>query len=91
MLLQASSTYSLKVQGWLREDALEWGSKIDTDIGAKEKHTETVKQERQRDTMKLKVCPSPRTRKLSSTLMCGDAAYGRNWLYWEPLSQMLKS
>ena len=55
MLLQASSAYSLKVQGWLREEALEWGSKIDADIAAKEKDTETIKQERQRDLMKLKV------------------------------------
>lgn len=56
VVMQASSAYSLKVQGWLREEALEWGSKIDADIAAKEKDTETIKQERQRDLMKLKVC-----------------------------------
>lgn len=54
-MVQASSAYSQKVQGWLREEALEWGSRIDADIAAKEKDTEAVKQERQRDLIKLKV------------------------------------
>ena len=53
--MQARSAHSLKVQGWLREEALEWGIRIDTDIAAKEKDTEQVKQERQRDLIKLKV------------------------------------
>ena len=47
--------HALKVQGWLREEALEWGMKIDNDIAAKEKDTETLKQERQRDLIRLKV------------------------------------
>ncbi|KAL3157596.1 hypothetical protein ABBQ32_012046 [Trebouxia sp. C0010 RCD-2024] len=51
---EASSGHSLKVQGWLREEALEWGSKVDADLAAKEKDTQTVKQERQRDLMALK-------------------------------------
>lgn len=46
----------MKVQGWLREEALEWASKIDADLAAKEKDTQTVKQERQHDLMALKVC-----------------------------------
>ncbi len=53
--LQAGSAYSQKVQGWLREETLEWGSRIDVDVAAKEKDTEAVKQERQRDLIKLKV------------------------------------
>ena len=55
-MVQASSAHSLKVQGWLREEALEWGSKLDADLAAKEKDTQAVKQERQRDLMALKVC-----------------------------------
>lgn len=62
MLLQARSVHSLKVQGWLREEALEWGMKIDNDMAGKEKDTEMLKQERQRDLIRLKVdslcCPS---------------------------------
>lgn len=54
--MQATAAYSVKVQGWLREEALEWASKIDADLAAKEKDTQTVKQERQRDLMALKVC-----------------------------------
>ena len=53
--MQATAAYSVKVQGWLREEALEWASKIDADLAAKEKDTQTVKQERQRDLMALKV------------------------------------
>ena len=53
--LQAGSAYSQKVQAWLREETLEWGSRIDADVAAKEKDTESVKQERQRDLIKLKV------------------------------------
>ena len=53
--MQARSAHSLKVQGWLREEALEWGIRIDADIAAKEKDTEQIKQERQRDPIKLKV------------------------------------
>ncbi len=34
---------------------MEWGSRIDADVAAKEKDTEAVKQERQRDLIKLKV------------------------------------
>lgn len=56
LLVQATSAYSVKVQGWLKEEALEWGSKIDVDLAAKEKDTQTVKQERQRDLIALKVC-----------------------------------
>ena len=56
LLVQATSAYSVKVQGWLKEEALEWGSKIDADLAAKEKDTQTVKQERQRDLIALKVC-----------------------------------
>ena len=54
-VMQASSAYSMQVQGWLREEALQWATRIDTDIAAKEKDTETTKQERQRDLIKLKV------------------------------------
>lgn len=54
-MAQARSAHGLKVQGWLREEALEWGIRIDADIAAKEKDTEQVKQERQRDLIKLKV------------------------------------
>ena len=54
--MQAASAYSLKVQGWLREEALDWATRIDTDIAAKEKDTEATKQERQRDLIRLKVC-----------------------------------
>jgi len=53
--LQAGSAYSQKVQAWLREETIEWGSRIDADVAAKEKDTEAVKQERQRDLIKLKV------------------------------------
>ena len=53
--LQAGSAYSQKVQAWLREETMEWGSRIDADVAAKEKDTEAVKQERQRDLIKLKV------------------------------------
>ena len=53
--MQAASAYSVKVQGWLREEALDWATRIDTDIAAKEKDTEATKQERQRDLIKLKV------------------------------------
>jgi len=53
--LQAGSAYSQKVQAWLREETMEWGSRIDADVATKEKDTEAVKQERQRDLIKLKV------------------------------------
>ncbi|KAL0052349.1 hypothetical protein WJX82_000706 [Trebouxia sp. C0006] len=51
---EAGSAYSEKVQAWLREETIEWGSRIDADVAAKEKDTEAVKQERQRDLIKLK-------------------------------------
>ena len=54
--VQAALACSVKVQGWLREEALDWATRIDTDIAAKEKDTEATKQERQRDLIKLKVC-----------------------------------
>lgn len=65
LVVQASSADSVKVQGWLREEALEWGSKVDADLAAKEKDTQTVKQERQRDLMALKVA-SPTSSIMSS-------------------------
>ena len=43
------------MQAWLREETMEWGSRMDGDVAAKEKDTEAVKQERQRDLIKLKV------------------------------------
>lgn len=43
------------MSGWLHEEALEWSGRIDADVATKERDIEGVKQERQRDLIKLKV------------------------------------
>lgn len=47
------------MSGWLHEEALEWSARIDADVATKERDIEAVKQERQRDLIKLKVSGQP--------------------------------
>ena len=49
------------MSGWLHEEALEWSGRIDADVATKERDIEGVKQERQRDLIKLKVSGQPGT------------------------------
>ena len=39
----------------MREDALKWADRLEKDVAAKERDTEALKQEHQRDTSRLKV------------------------------------
>ena len=56
---QTSADFLGKQAKQLREDALNWADRLEKDVAGKERDTEALKQEHQRDTSRLKVGRHP--------------------------------